>query len=171
MPRQEPEILDGIRGPRADRIEAMRQAAERESEPAQVPVRAAQRDGTVYISKFRRYRVQVTSPADIIDPLTGRKTRGVPVCAKFDEGVWVNDAKDLKLRAQIDEFLQQNPYFGRYGTNAEFWLASEQEAAIKSAKLRQARDTLRSLPPEAVAAFMQEIRQGKDEDRELPTRS
>jgi hypothetical protein len=149
----------------------MRAAAERaETEPVQVGPRRF-KDGTVYISKFPRYRVQITSPADIIDPLTGRKTRAVPLAAKFEDGIWVNDAKDAKARADIDEFLQGNQYFGKPGTGAEFWLLSEQEAAVKIAKLRQARETLKSLPPEAVAAFVREIQQGDKEDHTLPTRS
>jgi hypothetical protein len=169
MPRQDPDVLAGTRGPRTDRIEDMRQAAERaETEPVQVGPRRKQ--GTVYVSKFRRYRVQVTAPADVVDPLTGRKTRGIPVVAKFDEGVYVNDTKDLTQRAAIDTFLQENPYFGKYGSGAEFWLADDQESSIKAAKLKSARETLKSLPREAVAAFMAELQQGKDEDHTLPQR-
>lgn len=169
MPRQDPEVLAGTRGPRSDRIDAMRQAADRaETEPVQVGPR--RKEGTVYISKFRRYRVQVTSPADVVDPLTGRRTRGVPVKAQFEEGVYINDAKDLAKRAEIDNFLQENPYFGKYGSGAEFWLASDQEVTVKEAKLKSARDVLKSLPPEAVAAFMAELRQGKSEDHTLPPR-
>lgn len=169
MPRQSPEVLAGTRGPRTERIDSMRAASEAaETEPVQVgPQR---RNGTVYVSKFRRYRVQVTAPADVVDPLTGRKTRGVPVKAQFEDGVYVNDTKDLELRAKIDTYLQENPYFGKYGSAAEFWLASDQESTLKAAKLKSARDTLKSLPPEAVAAFVAELQQGDAEDHVLPPR-
>lgn len=170
MPNRDPEVLAGTRGPRSERIESMREVEERAlTEPAQVGLR--HKNGTVYISKFRRYRVQITAPADVVDPATGRKIVGRPVTAKFEEGVWTNDVKNLAERERIDSYLQENPYFGKYGSGAEFWLASDQEQTVKAAKLRAARDTLKSLPAEAVSAFIREIQQGTKDDHDLPSRA
>src|SRR3972149_11739583 len=101
MPKFAPKVLDGTRGPRDTRFEDMRSQSEAafDATPAVMP----KVDGTVYLSAFPGYMGQWTAPADLTDPITGRKTIGRPTKAQVVEGRYVNNARDPKLRAHIDE--------------------------------------------------------------------
>jgi hypothetical protein len=72
------------------------------------------------------------------------------------------------VRALIDETLQANKYFGRFGSTADFWLASDQQERTKNAALESAMRTLRSLPKEAVDAFVGALKAGEAEDHAIP---
>ena len=164
MPRTTPDVLDGMRAPRSVRLEQIKANAEDNS----LPEARVGTDHTVYVSKYRRYRVQVSAPQTFIDPATGRKnSAGKMIAAIFDEGIYRNKERDPKIREQIDEALQSNPYFGKFGSTAHFWLASEQNAVMERSRRQAAMDTLKSMPREAVEQFVAELRQGEAEDHEL----
>lgn len=164
--RSSPEVLDGMRAPRSVRLEQMKVAAEAEET---LPTAKAAADHTVYVSKYRRYRVQVASPQSFVDPTTGRRSAaGKMIVAIFDEGVYRNKERDPKTRKMIDEVLQSNPYFGKFGSTAHFWLASEQNAVMEETRIKSALDTLKSMPREAVEKFVADLQQGESEDHELP---
>jgi len=166
MPRFAPKVLDGTRGPRATRFEDMRSRSEVafDATPAVMP----KVDGTVYLSAFPGYMVQVTAPADLTDPITGRKTLGRPTKALFVEGRYVNNARDPKLRAHIDEVLQGNSRFGKPGAGADYWLAEDAIRMTRAASKASALATLRSMPKETVEQFIAELRQGDATDAVMP---
>lgn len=158
-----PEVLSGMRQPRSVRLEDMRKAAAT-PEIAQVP--APQAGVTVYVSKFRRYLVEVVNVASYTEG--GRRYPAKRIAAQFEEGVYRNNHRDPATRKLIDEALQTNPYFGEFGSHAHFWLAAEQNAKMEAGRLKSALDTLKALPKEAVDQFVAELRQGEAEDHEVP---
>jgi hypothetical protein len=145
----------------------MQASAAAQPEHPVVPVAA---DGvTVYVSKYRRYRVQITAPRTYTDPMGVRTSGGKMLVAMFDDGVYRNNERDPKTRKLIDELLQANPYFGKFGSNADFWLASEQQAQLEGAQVQSALNTLKALPRETVEQFVAELRQGDADDHTLPS--
>ncbi len=163
-----PDILPGLRAPRSVRMEEMRQSTERAHA---TPTPASSTAFTTYVSKYRKYRVQVTSPQAYIDPASGRKvTGGKMLVAEFDEGVFRNNKREHTPveRKLIDESLQANPYFGTFGSSAHFWLASEQNAKMEAARVKSALETLKSLPREQVEQFVADLKQGNAEDHVVP---
>lgn len=167
MARQAPKVLDGTRGPRADRFEDMREQSE-------TPFAADERpavDGTVYLSAFQSYCVLVSAPADVVDPITGRKTVQRPTKAQFANGRYVNNAKDPKLRAWIDSVLQSNTRFGKPGSGADYWLADEAIRMTKAAAKASATATLKKLAAQNRDEFeklVAELRQGDATDERMP---
>lgn len=171
MAKKQPVVMDGTRGPRADTIDAIRARADEVDDIAQGLTAVPKVDGTVYLSAFPRYCVQITAPADITDPITGRKTIGRPVKAQFDEGRYVNNAKDLKLRAHIDQVLQQNTRYGLPGRGADFWLAEAAIRMTKAAAKASAKATLRELAksnPDELKNLIAELTQGDATDVVMP---
>jgi hypothetical protein len=158
------EMIHGPRGPRSERLDSMRASAEAR---AQAPVGIEAR-GTAYASAHKSYRTQITSPADIIDPYTGRRQVGKPVVAQFRDWYFVNDVKDLATRKLVDEALQSN---SRYGMALDFWKVEDQRKAATDKKVADARATLRSLPREVVLDFIAGLETGTAEDHELPARA
>jgi len=155
------EMIIGARGPRSERLESMRASADaRASAPIGIEVR-----GTAYASAHKGYRVQITAPADVVDPYTGRRQQGKPIVAQFRDWHYVNDAKDPAVRRMVDEALQSNP---RYGLRLDFWLVEAQRQAVQDKRLADARDTLRKLPKEVVMEFLAGLETGTDEDHALP---
>lgn len=166
MPPYAPEVVSGLRQPRTVRMEEL---ATRVPEAAQVPpVATADPSITVYVSKYRRYRVQVTAPSPALDPATGQRQSRKQIVAQFEDGVYRNAHRDPDVRKLIDTALQTNPYFGAFGSTAHYWLASDQTARMEKARIASALDTLKSLPPEVVEAHMAALRLGKAEDHTLP---
>jgi hypothetical protein len=160
-------MLDGMRAPRAVRLEDIRNAA---PEPAGINVAPSAPGITVYVSNVRRYRVEVLPATVVVDAATGRKTTtGKRITAEFDEGVYRNDHRDPATRKLIDEVLQSNKYFGQFGggPNVHFWLASEQNAITEARRIESAMNTLKSLPPDVVARHMAQLSHGKAEDHQL----
>jgi hypothetical protein len=141
-------------------------------EPSDVIARemtkVAKVDGTVYLSAFPSYCVLVTAPADQVDPLTGRKTVGRPTKALFQEGRYVNNARDPKTREFIDGVLQANSRFGKPGSGADYWLADEAIRMTQAAAKASALATLRAMPKEAVEQFLSELQQGDSTDQAMP---
>lgn len=171
MPRFAPKVLDGTRGPRADRIDEIRARADEVPDAAFGLTAYPKVDGTVYLSPFPLYCVQITAPPDITDPLTGRKTVGRPVKALFQEGRYVNNARDPKVRAHIDAVLQENSRFGRPGQGADYWLAADAVRATQAAAKAGALATLRSIAkqsPEELTKFLSELQQGDATDVTMP---
>ncbi len=161
-----PEMLDGMRAPRSVRLEDMqRQAAAGEALPDPV----AQDGVAVYVSKFKRYRVQITAPLHTVNPMTGQPIPGGrELVAQFEEGVFRNTESDPEARDLIDRTLQRNKFFGRFGSNADYWLASEQRDTLEKSRLKSALDTLKSLPREVVARFVADLQQGDAVDHKMP---
>lgn len=162
-----PEVLTGMRAPRAVRMEAMAANAAAAAElPRATP--SADPAVNVYVSRYRRYCVQITAPQSYVG-LDGRKVSGgEPLVAQFEDGVFRNDHRDLAARKLIDETLRSNPYFGPFGSIAHFWLSSDQNAQTEAARVQAALDTLRAMPKDALDAFVRELKQGDAEDHELP---
>jgi len=169
MPRFAPKVLDGTRGPRADRLDDMRAQSEERFAPD--PTAVPRVDGTVYLSPYPSYVVQITAPADLTDPITGRKTVGRPVSAKFDNGRYVNNARDPKVRKHIDEVMQSNSRFGKPGSGADYYLADEATRMAQAAAKANATATLRQLArqnPDELKQLIAELTQGTDTDVVMP---
>jgi len=154
MPKA-PEVMSGMRNPRSERLEKIREDTEAAyTAPSNV---AQGEQETVYVSRVRRYRVQITCAPDIIDPFTGQRQIGRNLAIVFEDGVYRNreDRLHPERRALIDRTLQSNPYFGKFGqAGADFWLASEQNDAVQANKLKAAAATLKSLPKEVLEDFL-----------------
>lgn len=168
MPKFAPKVLDGTRAPRADRLDDMRAMADAQPEMPSVMPKV---DGTVYLSPFPSYCVQITAPADLVDPVTGRKTVGRPVKALFQEGRYVNNARDPKVRKHIDDVMQSNSRFGRPGSGSDFWLAEEAVRMTQAAAKANATATLKRLAaerPDEFKALVAEIAQGDATDQTMP---
>lgn len=172
---QAPQVLDGMRAPRSERMDDMRSVNANAPLPVpQTATAAGTGDATIYVSKFRGYMVQITAPRPGLDPATGRKFSTKPIVARFEDGVYRNGApgtagyRNPNVKALVDEALQSNPYFGAFGdAQAHFWLADDQKARMEAARIQSARDTLRSLPKEAIDEFVNSLRQGDAEDHNL----
>jgi len=160
-----PTVLSGMRQPRSVRLEEIRSVQPDNT----VALPAAVAPGaTTYVSKYRRYRVQVTVPQSYIGPDGRKNTGGKMIEAQFDEGVYRNDDRDPDVRKLVDETLQSNKYFGAFGSMAHFWLASDQQARTDARRIQAAMDTLKALPKDAVEQYVAELRQGEDEDHAMP---
>lgn len=128
-------------------------------------------DGTVYLSAFPGYMVQLSAPADVTDPFTGKKTIGRPVVARFTEGSYVNNARDPKLRKYIDDEMQLKTRFGKPGSGADYWLAEDAIRMVQAATKASAAATLRTLAkqnPAELERLIAELRQGSDTDVVMP---
>lgn len=164
-----PQVLDGMRAPRSVRLPEMQaNAAASEAERAAPSVPLAPAGITVYVSKYRRYRVQVTAPQSYVGPDGRKNSGGKMIVAQFEDGVFRNDDHDPKVRALIDETLQANKYFGAFGSRADFWLATDQRERTEAARLKSALDTLRALPKEALDQFVGALKQGDAADHAIP---
>lgn len=175
MPRQSPSVVEGLRGPRQERMAKDREAPP--SEPQGIPEALTKRpNATVYESKYAMYRLQVAVSDDVRNPYTGRSEKGRIIAAQFKDNVFVNDSKDVAIRDLIDEVLQANEFFGKKDakgnipSHAHYWLATDAAEARKTASLNAAKNALKALPPEQVEAFMAELKHGKAEDHKLPER-
>lgn len=161
-----PDVLDGMRAPRAVRLESMAQRAAT-GEPLPEPIMPV--GVTVYVSKYSRYRVQITAPLVTVNPITGQPlANGREIAAQFEEGVYRNTESDPEYRELIDRTLQRNKFFGKFGSGADYWLASEQKATLEDARIKSALATLKSLPQDVVAQFVADLQQGDLADHKLP---
>ena len=169
MPKFAPKVMDGTRAPRDTRFEDMR--AQSEASFDATPNAMPKVDGTVYLSAFPGYMVQISAPADVTDPFTGRKTIGRPVVARFTEGRYVNNARDPKLRVYIDEEMQRKTRFGKPGSGADYWLAEDAIRMAQAAAKASAATTLRNLAkqnPAELEALIAELKQGTATDAVMP---
>lgn len=157
------EMIIGERGPRSERLDSMRASADaKAAAPANIEAR-----GTAYASAFRRFRIQITSPSDRLDPATGRIEHGRPLVAAFQDWHYVNDAKDPAVRRLIDDVLTAHP---RFGLNLDFWKVSDQKEAVQAKRIEDARDTLRRLPKEVVMDFLASLAPGVEADHVLKSK-
>lgn len=165
MTSSAPDVLIGTRAPQSVRLEQARaKAAGATQATVVVPT-----GFNTYISRDRRYRVQITAPQSYIGPDGRKQSGGKMLVAEFDEGIYRNNHRDAKTRALIDEVLQSNPYFGPFGSSgAHYWLASDQQAVMEQARIKAALETLKALPKAAVDQFIGELKQGDAEDHEIP---
>lgn len=150
----EPIILDGLRGSRGARADAARVAPKPEK---QLPAG----DGICYLSKYERYRHQVTSPVEQLSP-DGRIHRERPIVVQFEAGMFRNNEKDLKKRKKIDEVLQESPDFG---LNRLFWFQSDDAEKSRQDLAKQAAYAIQHDP--ALQAEIEKqvaLRMGKSED-------
>lgn len=168
MPKFAPKVIDGTRGARSDRLDDMRAQSEQAFAPSlDIP----KVDGTVYLSAYPSYCVLITAPADLTDPLTGRKTVGRPTKALFYEGRYVNNARDPKTREFIDKMMQSNSRFGKPGSGCDFYLAEDAQRMAQAAAKANATATLRALAKQNPAELKQliaELEQGTDTDVVMP---
>lgn len=163
---QAPEMLTGMRAPQSVRLEDIRKnAANADALPTPF---AAPAGVNVYVSLYRSYLIEVVNIPAYVDQ--GRRVPSKRIAAQFSEGVFRNDHRDLATRKLIDDALQANPYFGKFGSGPKthFWLASEQQAALESARIADALRTLKSLPKEMVAQYAADLVQGSADDHTLP---
>lgn len=163
-----PEVLTGTRAPRTVRLEeANAKAAAVAGQPAAaVPVQA---EYHTYVSRDRMYRVQITAPQSYSSPDGRKQSGGKMIVALFQDNVYRNNHRDPKVRALIDEELQKNPYFGKFGdVRAHYWLASDQNAKTDAARVASAMATLRALPKAAVDQFVAELKQSDAADHNPP---
>lgn len=164
----EPTVLQGVRAPRAIRIEETKQADARAAgvNPGTrvVPNLAGDGKYTVYRSHTLRYRVQITAPQTIVLSDGRKQTGGRMLVAQFEDGRYINNDRNAETRKLIDEELQANKFFGEFGSHAHFWLASDQQAKMEKVRVEAALQTLKSLPREAVDRFVGELKQGAAAD-------
>jgi len=162
--RETPVMIEGMRGP-AD----ARKRYEAEFKAKYIPIQPddyiTPEQGTVYQSRHRRYRIQVTTVPDTKYADTGRLVPGKSIVAKFDEYFWVNREVDPEKRKMIDDALQSNPWFG---SNKDFWLAAEKRKTDDAARIESAKESFKR-NPEALKALIDELRAG-GEDFSLPER-
>lgn len=165
MPANAPEVLTGTRPTGAQRMDLIRAAAtraERSAELAQAPIAAE--GTTLYQSRYRRYRVQITAPGDVTDRYTGRVEKGKPIAAQFDDFYYVNAVKDPEVHKLIDDALMANFY---YGLMSDFWLAKDKTAQIVKASIDSAVHAIRAnmalikdTQPEVMHDLLRELKAG-----------
>lgn len=166
MPREKPTMIAGMKAPMSVRLEkAAKDGPERFG-----PVVPDKEGSVVYESRYRRLRVQITSPAEIYDPATGIKTRQKPVVAQFDEGFFVNEPRlrdgDPNPFFEITEKrLRANSAF-----RVDFWLKSEMDEKARNAALDNAKKQLQEAPPEVMEAFVKDLAASGKLDHVLPQR-
>jgi len=154
-----PTILDGMRGTRSARADAARNVPK----PEKV---LPPGEGICYLSKYERYRCQITSPTQTLST-DGRIHREVPVVVQFEAGMFRNNEKDPKKRKEIDRILQESPNFG---LGRMFWLASDDAEDRRQRTAKQAAYLIQHDP--ALQAEIEKqvtLRLGKSED--LPSAS
>jgi hypothetical protein len=169
------QVATGLRGPRPDPVpvepaqgtgpksaftsmdlmrQAFRDVAQANRNAAERAVKRAQADSAtvVFISRFNSLRIQVTAPADRIDPGTGRIFRARPVAAQFREGIFTIDLRQPGA-SEVYTFLtgrdaetgkktgDAHPHYG-----VDFWLASEAYEQAKEAHYQQLLQTAMSEP-------------------------
>lgn len=163
-----PEVVTGLRQPTREAVEkSIASAMANEAPTAQARRTPISPEGTVYESLYSRYRIQITAPAVVKDPQTGRETRVPPVVAQFEEGVYVNKERDPKKRKEYDRYIQENPF---YGLGRHFWLQSERVERDKAVSTAQAKQVLSSLPKAELERQVQELILSGALDIKLPPR-
>lgn len=160
--RQEPQIQSGPRGPLgspaapsqeagASAVSAASVFAPRKKKPAAPP------DPNVirFRSRYSGYRIQITAPADVFEPASGRVIKGRPKVAQFRGGYF--ETKDPEtLKVMLDS--------GKFGLGNDFWRVEDQEkheanVAMQEAAMKVA--AVKGLPVEqqaVVDALLDQLR-------------
>lgn len=161
-----PTMIDGMRQPQSVRLEEARKQNAVGLDPATVAATLAPAGVNVYISHSRGYLVEVMNKRAFVHE--GERVPAQRVAAQFVEGVFRNDHPDPEVRKLIDERLQRNKYFGKFGDGkAHFWLLADMQKATKAAQVKSALDTLKTLPREQVEQYLADLKQGDAEDHDL----
>jgi hypothetical protein len=152
MPRPTPEVLDGMRTPRAARqadgiktgLYGRFRAAMADKLEAAKAARKAKVRETIFNSRYARLRVQLTAPRDVIDNETGRKTVGRPLFAQFTDSTFkVPRHLSDKDADETVRLLRLHPKFGLGG---DFWEAADALDEGKLRKMAQVAQTIESDP-------------------------
>jgi hypothetical protein len=160
-----PAMIAGMRQPQSVRLEDIRKSTEA-AQTLAMPAVDASSGVNVYISTSRSYLVEVLNVKSYVHE--GERIPARRVAAQFVEGVYRNDERDPELRRLIDERLQRNKYFGKFGDNrAHFWLLSDMKEQTEATRIERALDTLRSLPREQVEKFVADLQQGDADDHQF----
>lgn len=153
--RETPEVISGARGPRDVRDA---QVAEKRASKAALGMKAPA--GKIrFQSRYSNLRIQISAPADIRDPFTGRITAGRPKAAQFR-----NNFFDV---AETDEdtlkWLKEHPAYGR-----NFWLLSD---VVEQARKIQVDNVKRQLEsdPEFKARVLEALRESNEASLPIPT--
>lgn len=150
-----PIVLDGMRAQRGARDAAVKAAVKPTIQPPPG-------DGVCYFSRIERYRVQITTPPEITDPVTGRKKSDIPVAVQFEAHYFRNNNPNKQMRKVIDEALQSNAQFG-WGKH--FWLEEEDRQRRRESHVSTAVRAIEA-DPEVMAEIEKRValRMGKSED-------
>ena len=169
--RRAPGVIDGLRGPenrehgvKIDNLKpsqllsginpleqkAIEIAAEKAPrKPAKTIIRRFQ-------SRYPNYRVQITSPSDSYDPVSGIVKRARPIVAQFRDGFYSPDldrtAEDPNM---IDGRLRESRFFG---VGNDFWDAEELHQAAQEAAVRQLIEVVQSASPEQQERVFQALK-------------
>lgn len=114
-------VVEGMRGPQNSREDQRADGPQQRGDDGVSLVGANKKNEKVFVSRYGGLRVQVTAPADRIDPLTGRMTQARPKVAQFVGGVFKTSDPDTI------EWLTHHRNFGLKG--GTFWLAEEAQRA------------------------------------------
>ena len=152
--RETPEVITGARGPREQRDAV---AAEKKAKRA-LGVQQIQPAGKVrFQSKVSNLRIQVTAPADVRDPFTGRLTPGRPKAAQFRDNFLDVDEKNTDTL----EWLKNHPLYG-----VTFWLLADVIEEAKKQEVAQAKRILSD--PAQRAAVLEALKESGVTDFNLP---
>ena len=152
--RETPEVISGARGPRDVRDAQAAEAKSKRPLGTKAPVGKVR-----FQSRYANLRIQVSAPADIRDPFTGRITPGRPKAAQFrDHNYDVAETDSDQL-----QFLKDHPAYGR-----TFWLLSD---IVEAARKEQVASTKRQLEadPEFRAAILEALKESNVGEFELPS--
>lgn len=121
----------------------------------------------IFQSKYRKHRVQVTSPADRLDPSTGILIRARPIAARFEDGIYrIPRQLDRKDADFVLERLRQHP---NYGIGRDFW---EQADMIDEGKIKATADSIALLQSNPdIRQSVLEVLESTDfdlDDRQIP---
>jgi len=177
MRRPSPEVLDGMRTPRAALQEqgvkvglyARFKAAAADRHAKAKAERSANVKDIVFSSRYTNHRIQLTAPRDVILQ-DGTKVQGRPLVAQFKDSTYKVprhiDDKDAEV---IVAKLRAHP---AYGIGKDFW---EREDALDEGKIRQMAQVTQMLEAdpvvkEGVLDFItaQEFERVADEDQAKP---
>ena len=135
------EVVTGPRGPD--------KPGERDEKPTKVAAKADSSE-IVYESAVKNYRIQITSPFDIVDPAKGRVTPAKPLVAQFRDFVFIADSSK-EHGPEIIEELDRVAGLGK-----KIWRQTEMTEAVAAAKDKEIRDFV-TKQHEKVAMMLQEI--------------
>jgi hypothetical protein len=153
MSLSEPEVIEGYREARSARKEALESSPQIRT--GTVPVRPGK---MLFQASARRYRLQLTSPQDVVLP-DGRRIAGRPICLQFVDGF---AELDKEKQADIIKLVQEHQNYGR-----SFWDFAEVMQKAKEAKLETAVKSLED--PEYRKAIIAALKASGKDDFSLPT--
>lgn len=178
MPRGTPVVISGAKGPSSipDDPSLLERAAAAGDAGAQAAIRSSlgmlargeskirteDEQFVVFGSRFKGLTLQITSPEDTFNPLTGIRTRARPVKLKFKDYICQVSRKDPNFDL-IMERAQQSPHFG---IGQDFWLERDLSKAQADARYRSVVAAIKA-DPELMGRLVAEFKGG--DDFELPS--